>query len=71
MEQRFQFRLRTLFWLLLAVGLLMVPVSEAVREYIRLKYIYTVEGPRLKAQGKPAPWEPEYKLEKHKPGKVP
>ena len=66
MRQPFQFRLRTILWLVLAVGLLMVPAKVAVQEYLRLKYIYTIEGPRLKAQGKPAPWELEYKIAKRR-----
>ena len=58
---RFRFSLRTLLWVTLVVAVIMVPVSAAVRFYLDLKHIYTVESERLKREGKPLPGQRGYK----------
>jgi hypothetical protein len=59
--ERFQFKLRTVFWVTLLVAVLMVPVSEAVRIYLDIKHIYTVEWEQRKKEGRPLPGQLGYK----------
>lgn len=56
-----QFRLRTLFWLTLAVGIAMMAVRAAILIYGDLRYIHTVNARTLHSEGKLAPGDPGYR----------